>query len=486
MDDVLREAPFALLRLQWRVLKPITDVPAMTGMLWSAMWRFAYEDLLTPGEAFCNLGLVPMPADRHRRGFLPGEVLHLGMRVPIAELPRFAQVVARLGTVAGAHGHFVPAETIRLEALHCRCCGSAWPQHEACAVDAARLVPAAARLAAGEGFRLQIVTPLAFYRPFQEQRPGFARCDLDWFRRGDDPLGFLLGPIVGEGAVGDLRLVHAEGYWQDVRYRKAADTKKFLSGFIGCLEIAGRLPVMSSLALLLQQYLGLGRGSSFGSGQFRIAEVADCLPLVPLVPSKALWTGVCLAAARRWELDRGRATAGHPVWQEGGGAAIRDARLRDLALRRLAHTATRAMGKPRSIYFRKCEAPHIQALAITCHLDWAAVGAARWLDFLAAVLPDEPLVAAVRCWQNQGSPGWLMPLLRTLWRGSLRHSFGGDSLDLPGGNWDIAVALPYPGAKQAALRKCQTLLAQAGLPKATLETQILDVHAYLTARKAVA
>ena len=74
MEDVLREAPFALLRLQWRVLKPITDVPAMTGSLWSAMWRFAYEEVLGPREAFCNLGIVPMPADRHRRGFRPGLV----------------------------------------------------------------------------------------------------------------------------------------------------------------------------------------------------------------------------------------------------------------------------------------------------------------------------------------------------------------------------------------------------------------------------
>lgn len=279
---------YCLLRLNWRVLKPITHVPHFQGALWSALFRHAYNTALKPSEDYHQVGIMLHPADFGVLTYEEGDRISLGLAVPTHELPRLVSVLNQLEQVHGTHGQFQPGSTLHWEGGQCRISGAAWPKLSPKPMDKKVLADAAQYLTRLPGFQLVFQAPLRLTKP-PGAKFGGRYCDQDFFRTYPNALQHLLNHI--PGWVGDSSLcldteaVH--GQWFDVNYGRITKPTT-LGGFVGVLQVTGGLEERDACALLNQSFLGIGKNRAFGLGCYAIPEVTSRLNIKPLPKHRSL------------------------------------------------------------------------------------------------------------------------------------------------------------------------------------------------------
>ena len=279
---------YCLLRLDWRVLKPITHVPHFQGALWSALFRHAYNSVLKPGEAYHQVGLMLHPADFGVPSYGEGDRISLGLAVPEHELSRLALVLTQLEQVPGTHGQFQPGNTLHWEDGQCRISGAKWPQVPPLPMDETVLAEAARHLTGLPGFQLVFHAPLRLTKPPGTKISG-RYCDQDFFRTHPNALVHLLDQIPGCSEDPSLWLTTeaVHGQWQKVNYGRISKPTT-LGGFVGVLPVTGGLGERDALALLHQSFLGIGKNRAFGLGWYAIPEAASRLKINPLPKNRSL------------------------------------------------------------------------------------------------------------------------------------------------------------------------------------------------------
>lgn len=284
---------YCLLRLNWRVLKPITHVPHFQGTLWSALFRHAYNAVLKPDEAYHQVGLMLHPAEFGVPAYEQDDRISLGLAVPESELTRLASVLFQLEHAPGTHGQFQPGNTLRWEHAQCRISGAPWPEFPASPLQEAVLIDAAHRLAMLPSFRLVFHAPLRLTKPPHTKFNG-RYCDSYFFRTHPLALDHLLSQIPDYSGESSLDLVTEDvhGRWLDVSYGRTTKPTP-MGGFGGVLPIKGCIRAPDALALLRQSFLGIGKNRAFGLGCFSIPEVTSLLHILPLPKHRRLRRGFC-------------------------------------------------------------------------------------------------------------------------------------------------------------------------------------------------
>ena len=275
-DEHLRH----LLLCRWRVLKPITNMPAFQGTHWSALLRHAYNPFLKPSEAFHETGLRPIPLGPGGSRFRTGQRLTLALSLPGRELDRLAKVLGSLQHARGIHGHLEPGNTLTLESVFCCLSRQPWPERRSMPFSreaAAQAIDVLCRLRA---FRLHFTAPLRLKRPPGGKRPGGRYCDPAWFSAARGALGHVISQLApGNWAEAqDLVLSGIAGHWQDVPFGRTTKPTT-LGGFVGMLQLEGRVPPRLAWSLILGQFLGIGKNRAFGLGLYRIPEIAHLMPV---------------------------------------------------------------------------------------------------------------------------------------------------------------------------------------------------------------
>lgn len=292
-----------LLRLDWRVLKPITHIPHFQGALWSALFRHAYNGVLKPGEAFHQTDIVLHPADFGVPEYKKGDCISLGVAVPQQELARLATVLAQMEHVSATHGQFQPGKTLHWEAAQCRISGAAWPQSPASPLDEGVLADAAHHLTELPGFQMVFHAPLRLTKP-PGSKFGGRYCDQDFFRTHPTAIDHLLSQVNGYASDALLQLTTEEvhGQWMDINYGRTTKPTT-LGGFVGILPVRGKLTEPDARALLSQSFLGIGKNRAFGLGCYAIPEVTAMLKVQPLPKHRSLWKAFCSLEALQNALD---------------------------------------------------------------------------------------------------------------------------------------------------------------------------------------
>ena len=473
--------PFIALDLRWRVTEPIDKVPYFQGALWSGMLRHAYRAFLKPGESFHQTGLRPLPRDYGINGYRPGQRVHLGLVLPVAEAPRLAAVIAALGTCRSLHGQFTPGVTLRLEAITCRRSGLSWPKHTAEPVDCTALMPLAKRLVDSESFTLAFTAPLRLKKSPGHRRPGHFFGDLAWFRDADQPLAYLFRHLLDPEDAARLTLLEVRGWWREVDYGRPRN-RKHLGGFVGYLRISGKLSLDGAMALIRNQWLGLGLHSGFGLGQYRILDLVDANPLRPMATNVNLWREARKRICRDWDPFSGlRRKRGPRVGaaQSGAGLETRlnDAVIRKTALAVLANALAKAAGRPKCRYLQEGQ-PMPQAVGITICPSGKRPDHRSLLAWLGTLFPGDPVLPHLKAWQADeaaaSDPVW-GKLSRALIRGLLQHEFARQAIHLPGSRWDLVLAQSQPGDIEAQLKHLRRVLdwLELGEPALKLSKVVL-------------
>lgn len=279
---------YCFLKLQFVVLDTIEGLPHFHGALWSALFRFAYNPYLQPGEAFHETGVLISPADMGVVKYQRLDRIELGVAVPPREEDRLQRILENLGKQPGLHGHFIPGNTIRLAESQCRVSGKLWPQHSATPLTLADLQTSVERLSECFQFQLVLDSPLRLTRPPRQKESQSRYCDEAFFRQNPNHCHHLLdqimkadGLVVPADAFDWVETESCHGLWLDVSY--AGKTGKTIGGLVGILALKGKLEAPWLAALIWHQWLGIGKNRAFGLGQYWIPQIADVSPLIPLV-----------------------------------------------------------------------------------------------------------------------------------------------------------------------------------------------------------
>ncbi len=270
---------FRFLRLDWRVLKPITHIPSFQGVLWSSLLRHAYNSYLGHGERFFKVGLRLAAQDLGRTRFRTGSTLHLYLALPREEEPRLARVIAALNGLPGLHGQFQPGVTLQLLRVVCRLSGRPWPANPATSLHPRRFERAVARLSDRDRFQLRFHGPLRLTMPPHKKNRG-RYAGPAFFREDPEAAQRLLAPCQSTPPQ-DLAIENSCLQWIDVDYGRTT-RPKVLGGVRGDLTLRGRLPIDAASLLITHQFLGFGKNRAFGFGNFSLIEIAPHLGIAPL------------------------------------------------------------------------------------------------------------------------------------------------------------------------------------------------------------
>lgn len=280
-------APFAffLLRLDWEVLRPITKVPHYQGMLWSALFRHAYNPWLIHDEPFHQTGLVLEPADFGVPEYDVGDQIALGLLVPVDEAMRLAQVLTRLDQAPGIHGQFEPGRTIQLSQVTCRLSGDPWPSPASRPIERSDLQPLVEHYRNLEKLKLWFHAPLRLTKP-PRSKTGGRYCDLTFFR--EHPLAAThLTHALNLQTTLTLHSEACHGLWLDTTYGR--ENQKTIGGFTGVLTISSPNSESDLLGLLIASFCGIGKNRGFGLGVFRLDRRDHLLGLFPLPKQRRLF-----------------------------------------------------------------------------------------------------------------------------------------------------------------------------------------------------
>ncbi|CAM2009574.1 reverse transcriptase domain-containing protein [Acanthopleuribacter pedis] len=465
---------FFLLRLDWEVLKPILRVPHFQGMLWSALFRHAYNPWLKNGESFHHTGLVLEPADFGVAEYAPGDRIALGLLVPVPEAERLFQVLSGLDQAPGIHGQFAPGHTVRLRHITCRFSGAPWPGPNTQPLGLADLRPLVEHYRQEEELKLWFHAPLRLTKP-PHCKNGGRYCGPTFFQEhplADAHLTRALGLEAGVTLVREA----CHGLWLDTAYGRG--TQKIIGGFCGVLTMRRPASDTDLLRLITASFSGIGKNRGFGLGVFNLEKRDHLLDLVPLIKQRPLlsalldcdglgttletlfdediWldgiTSVDLHLAGNSTLDNlcaavqegryrpGEGTMSHDDEADGreGGIPFGEGVDRLLQKRAVALLAPginpflsescfafrKGFGRPRALTTLRAAIASGYRYGITAEIDtlFGAVDRPRLWSLLRTLFPREPLLDLLACWLapkpgEQGLPrnNPLSPILSNLY-----------------------------------------------------------------------
>lgn len=277
MSELIPKLVF--LQLNFRTLQNIQKLPYFHGAQWSTLWRLLIKAHYPPDTTLAQKKITIHPTDTGLISYSENEPIHLGLTFPIEESRQIAQVLGTFNNYQCSYGHFQPGKTIILDSAYCRICGNRWSSDDTCFLTDTLITDEIHALLQHNEWTIKITTPLRLTRPEGIKGEGHRYCDEDYFLLPEEsyynPLKHFIEKInqslVPESF--DLKITGGALTWIDVPY--GSEDIKTIGGIVGEIHVQGIGTIDVARSLVLGQYLGLGKNSSFGFGCYTIPELDE-------------------------------------------------------------------------------------------------------------------------------------------------------------------------------------------------------------------
>lgn len=278
--------------LRFRTLSEINVLPFYHGMHWYAMFRHLYDFYLQSYFPLDEYQLWTLPTDSGIYHYKPDEFIYLSLTLPKSHNDMVLTLLSDFPNYTEAtEGHFQPNETIQLEGFTNRCGDLTVP------LRPEELHQEIEQLLELDSFTLEFQSPFRVERPPQAKKMHNQFYDADFFwhpidSENNDNFWFFFKKLRKQTLEPDGSKLSISGkglYWHDMDYGKQPSKKrKQIGGTWGTLICKGRVEPNFAKALVLGQYLGIGKCPNFGFGFYQIPELEEVRRLTPLRRGKPI------------------------------------------------------------------------------------------------------------------------------------------------------------------------------------------------------
>ncbi|MCX7966061.1 MAG: CRISPR-associated endonuclease Cas1 [Syntrophorhabdaceae bacterium] len=302
--------PLCLLKLSFKVLSPIDNLPHFHGAHISALFRHLLKPYLPKIETLSSALIVPVPIEVGNNHFLEGDdfSVHITYPQPYHESIKSFINALLSGTEEKnfSETHFYPNKTIKLEYAKCRITGESIFNKSPDVLRYEWINSEIELLQDLNEFSMVFYTPLRLPRPKGIKEEGHRFCDEGFFFEptGEiNPMGHLLKAIENrllkyknrgflETSVSfqkndpPLNVSNGGLIWIDCPY--GYEPTKTIGGVVGTIKINGTCSKEIAYALTLGQYIGIGKNTSFGFGAYIIPELDNVRKVRPAQREKTI------------------------------------------------------------------------------------------------------------------------------------------------------------------------------------------------------
>ncbi|MCX7858219.1 MAG: CRISPR-associated endonuclease Cas1 [Deltaproteobacteria bacterium] len=293
---MIKVPPLCLLEVNFTVEKDIDHLPHYHGAHFFGLFRNVFRAI----KDLDGLKKVPRffvhPYETGNLYYKEGESINLGLTFHFSEVGAVAEIINAICHENVPHqegnDHFRIGETLVVKSVLCRIRKKEWDFSDPSSLAYEIIKDEIDTLFQLQEFSLLFYSPMRLKRPTEDREKGHVYCDEPFFLNPDEKKGPMLHFIrsikqrvetflQGDGVNGQgqdsnmnetsLHIFDGALFWIDCGY--GSDFRKTIGGVTGTLKIRGKCKRHEAELLVLGQYVGLGKNTSFGFGFYIIPEL---------------------------------------------------------------------------------------------------------------------------------------------------------------------------------------------------------------------